>query len=107
LKKRTHSNNRRRKKTVAERKAAYAQCVAAMPDFRLEPRFTDPNGRRWIDETEYLKHAEECAWLAAKFGSKDEYSEEELEEMFNDPQLNAILDKIEEGAVGEAAEAQL
>jgi hypothetical protein len=107
LKKRTHSNNRRRKKTVAERKAAYARCVAAMPDFRLEPRFTDPIGRRWIDETEYLKHVEECAWLAAKFGSKDEYSEEELEEMFNDPQLNAILDKIEEGAVGEEAEAQL
>jgi hypothetical protein len=106
LKKCTHSNNRRRKKTVAQRKAAYARCIAAMPDFRLEPRFTDPNGRRWIDEVEYLKHLEERAWLAAKFGLKDEYSEEELEQMFNDPQLNAILDKVEEGAVGEAEEAK-
>jgi hypothetical protein len=107
LKKRTHSSNRRRKKTVAERKAAYARCVAAMPDFRLEPRFTDPNGRRWIDETEYLKHLEERAWLAAKFGHKDEYADGELEAMFNDPQLNAILDKVEEDAASQATEAQL
>jgi hypothetical protein len=96
LKKRIHSNNHRRKKTVAQQKAAYARCVAAMTPFAIpEPRFTDPNGRRWIDEVEYLKHVEESAWLAAKFGPKDEYSEGELEEMFNDPQLQATLDKVE------------
>ena len=96
LKKHTRSNNHRRKKTVAQRKTAYARCVAATTEPHLKPRFTDPNGRHWIDEAEYLKYVEECAWLAAKFGPKDESSEEELEEAFNDPQLNAILDKIEE-----------
>jgi hypothetical protein len=74
---------------------------------RDEPMFVDPNGRRWAAEVEYLKHVEESAWLAAKFGPKDAYSDGELEEMLNDPQLNAILDKVEEGAApGEAAEAK-
>jgi hypothetical protein len=64
---------------------------------RAEPEmFVDPNGRRWAHKVEYLKHLEEYAWLTAKFGPKDAYSDGELEEMFNDPQLNAILDKMED-----------
>jgi hypothetical protein len=59
-------------------------------------RFIDPQGRRWAHKVEYLKHLEEYAWLTAKFGPKDAYSDSELEEMFNDPQLNAILDKMED-----------
>jgi hypothetical protein len=97
LRKHVHRSNHRRKKTVAQQKATYARRVMGMTTFAIpEPRFTDPTGRRWIDEAEYLKHIEETAWLAARFGPKDEYSDEELEEMFNDPQLQATLDKMEE-----------